>query len=226
MFADRKDAGMQLAQALEAYAQRDPIVLAIPRGGAEVGYQVAKRLRADFSLLIARKLPYPDNPEAGFGAVAEDGSTCTIERATRWMRRHEVDRILQFQRAEIERRIAVLRGGRPLPDLEGRTVILVDDGIAMGSTMRAAIRLCRNRNAGHVVVAVPVTGASTAREMRELADALVVLEIPPYFRAVAQVYERWRDVSDQEVLRIMARWETDQQADSGRVAKSPDEGPE
>ncbi len=209
MFADRKDAGEQLATALADYKGEEVVVLAIPRGGVEVGYRVAKGLDADFSLVIVRKLPFPSNPEAGFGAVAEDGSTVIIERAAYGLPRNTIERIVEFQREEVQRRIRVLRSGASLPDLTGKTVILVDDGIAMGSTMRAAIKLCKNQGAGRVVVAVPVTGERAAREIGALVDEIVVLEKPPFFRAVAQVYRNWYDVSDQEVLDIMEAWQSE-----------------
>lgn len=203
MFKNRKDAGEKLAKALEKYREENPIILAIPRGGVEVGLQVATKLNSGFSLIIARKLPFPDNPEAGFGAIAEDGSTFIFENAQYWLAGETIERIKQQQIAEIERRIKTLRGGKPLPEIAGKTVILIDDGIAMGSTMRAAIELCRNRKAGKVVVAVPVAGREVAEELREKVDELIVLETPAYFRAVAQVYERWYDVSDEEVLDLL-----------------------
>ena len=206
MFKDRRDAGERLARALADYKDRDAVVLAIPRGGAEVGYQVAKALGADFSLVVVRKLPFPDNPEAGFGAIAEDGSMVILKYADYRLLRDTVERVADFQRDEVRRRVEVLRSGEPLPNLAGKTVILVDDGIAMGSTMQAAIKLCRNASAGRIVVAVPVSGARTAQEIGELVDEMVVLETPPFFRAVAQVYRNWRDVSDREVIRIMNAW--------------------
>ena len=144
MFEDRRDAGKQLAQELEAYRDEGVLVLAIPRGGVEVGYQVAKHLDADLSLLIVRKLPYPDQPEAGFGALAEDGSTVILRDATRWLSEETINRVIDEQRREIERRLAVLRRGEPLPDLTGRTVILVDDGIGM-KTRRRLSSLSRSR---------------------------------------------------------------------------------
>jgi predicted phosphoribosyltransferase len=203
MFKNRKDAGEKLAQALEKYRTENPIILAIPRGGVEVGLQVAAKLNADFSLIIARKLPFPDNPEAGFGAIAENGSTFIFENAYYWLAGETIEEIKQQQIAEIERRIQALRKGDPLPDISGRTVILIDDGIAMGSTMRAAIELCKNKKAGKIVVAVPVAGREVAEKLQEKVDELVVLEIPAYFRAVAQAYERWYDVSDEEVLDLL-----------------------
>ncbi len=205
MFENRKDAGERLADALEEYRDKDILVLAIPKGGVEVGYCVARSLNAEFSILIARKLPFPGDQEAGFGAIAEDGSAFLVQHAGDWVSRSEIDRIIKIQKEEINRRIAVLRGGRPLPSIKGRTVILVDDGIAMGSTMRTAIMLCQKAGARKIVVAVPVTGEKTAREIEKLVDEIVVLVMPRPFYAVAQAYKNWYDVSDQEVIAIMDR---------------------
>ncbi len=207
MFQDRKDAGERLARALEAYRGTPGLlVLAIPRGGTEIGYEIARYLEADFDLLICRKLPYPFNPESGFGAIAEDGTIYINPRASIPMSEAEVLEIIRQQQEEIRRRIQVLRGGRPLPSLQGRTVILTDDGIAMGSTMHAAVEMCRKAGAARIVVAVPVAGPYAVAEFSRLADDLVVLESPPNFHAVAQVYRNWYDVSDEEVLAIMERW--------------------
>ncbi|MEE9455777.1 MAG: phosphoribosyltransferase family protein [bacterium] len=205
MFEYRKDAGERLARALEKYKGEDVLVLAIPRGGVEVAYEVAKYLGVDYSLLVARKLPYPHNPETGFGAVAEDGSIFIFERAAVWLGRKRIEKITKEQLREIIRRIDVLRKGKPLPEISGRTVVLVDDGLAMGSTMRAAIMLCKNKKAAKIVVAVPVAGREVANEIAAIVDELVVLEVPPFFQAVAQVYRNWYDVGDEEVLEIMAR---------------------
>jgi putative phosphoribosyl transferase len=205
-FQDRAEAGRQLARALEHYRDRDVLVLAIPRGGVEIGYQVARHLKAELSIIITRKLPYPDNPEAGFGAVAEDGSLYLDREAAGWLSKDTVRTIIREQEEEIHRRITALRGDRPLPPIAGRTVILADDGIAMGSTMMASISLCRHRKAGRIVVASPVSGPSTARMFEELADEAVILITPQLFRAVAEVYENWYDVSDQEVIAILKNW--------------------
>lgn len=205
MFRDRKEAGMRLGEALERFAVRDPLVLAIPRGGAAVGYEAARRLGAEFSLLVSRKLPYPEQPEAGFGAVAEEGNPVVLRSAFWHVPLERIDRIIDEQRAEIRRRVDLLRNGEPLPPMKGRTVILVDDGLAMGSTMRAGIALCRMKEAREIVVAVPVAGERAAREVDRLVDETVVLEVPPDFRAVADSYERWYDVPDAEVIEIMRR---------------------
>jgi len=206
VFEDRKDAGKRLADALEEYRDRDVLILAIPKGGVEVGYYVARSLHAQFSILIARKLPFPSDQEAGFGALAEDGSIFFVQDAGNWVSRSEIDRIIETQKEEIKRRIVVLRRGKPLPTIEDRTVILVDDGIAMGSTMRTAVMLCQKAEARKIIVAVPVTGEKTAREIGKLVDEIVVLVMPRPFYAVAQVYKNWYDVSDREVIAIMDRW--------------------
>jgi predicted phosphoribosyltransferase len=214
MFENRQDAGEQLAAALaDCKDGDDAVVLAIPRGGAEVGYQVAKALGADFSLVVVRKLPFPDNPEAGFGAIAEDGSIVILKHASYGLLQDTIERVIDLQRVELRWRVQMLRGGRPLPDLAGKTVILVDDGIAMGSTMRAAIKLCEKSGAGRIVVAVPVCGERTATELEALVDEIVVLEQPCFFRAVAQVYKAWHDVSEREVVRIMDGWKKQERLD-------------
>lgn len=206
MFKDREDAGEKLAGALEKYKDKQVLVLAIPKGGVQVGYQVAKFLSAQLYILIARKLPFPDEPEAGFGAIAEDGSTFIFENADKYLSKDTIEQIKQKQIEEIQRRIKVLRGGKPLPGIRGKTVILVDDGLAMGSTMQTAIKLCRNKHAKKIIVAVPVSGKDVAVHIGKLADEIVVLETPLFFQAVAQVYKTWYDVPDEEVFEIMKQW--------------------
>lgn len=206
MFKDRKDAGEKLVKRLRHYKDSDALVLAIPRGGVELGYEVANALHCELFILICRKLPYPHNPESGFGAISEDGSIFIYEAATGGMSDEEIERITQAQRQEIKRRISVLREGKPLPSLKDRTVILIDDGIAMGSTMHAAVQMCKNSGAAKIVIAVPVAGEHSKREFSQVVDELVILESPINFRAVAQVYEHWYDVSDAEVLALMRQF--------------------
>jgi predicted phosphoribosyltransferase len=206
MFQDRCDAGDQLARRLLKYRDEKPIVLAIPRGGVEVGVEIARSLLCDFSIVIVRKLPFPDNAESGFGAIAEDGSTWRVKHYRHAIPEETALRIQQAQQQEISRRIRVLRRGRPLPELGGRTVILTDDGIAMGSTMHAAVQLCKNHRAGKIITAVPVASPETAREFAKVTDETIVLEQPPHFFAVAQAYADWYDVSDEEVLHILERF--------------------
>jgi predicted phosphoribosyltransferase len=171
-----------------------------------VEYHVARWLRADFSIIITRKLPFPHNPESGFGAIAEDGSMFTHPLADEWVSESEQKRVIQEQKKEIERRKQKLRK-KELPKIKGRTIIVVDDGIAMGSTMRASIAMVKNRKAAHIVVAVPVAGRQRVQDMKELVDDIIVLATPRFFRAVARVYENWYDVPDKEVCAIMEKWD-------------------
>lgn len=205
MFQDRKDAGQQLGEALKMYKKCNGIVLAIPRGGVEVGSYVAEYLGVPLSLVVVRKLPLPENPEAGFGAIAEDGSAFFVDRVSNRLSSDVIQLILEEQKQELERRIQALREGKPIPSITGKIVILVDDGIAMGSTMQAAIMLCKNKKARKLVVASPVASQSTAEELAEVADDIVILEKPPFYRAVAEVYSNWYDVPDDEVISFMQK---------------------
>ncbi len=206
MFEDRKDAGKKLAKRLAKYKGKNVLVLGIPRGGVEVAYEVAEFLDTELSILVSRKLPFPFNPEAGFGAITEDGSTIIQDGAYSWLSREEIEKIIREQKQEMARRIRTLRKSKPLPKIKGRIVILVDDGLAMGSTMKASIRLCKNKEADKIIVAVPVSGESVGREIEGMVDEIVVLETPPFFQAVAQVYANWCDVQDSEVIEILDRW--------------------
>ena len=206
MFEDRADAGCRLALAVEKYKDENALVLAIPRGGVQVAYQIAKHINTELSIVISRKLPFPYNPEAGFGAIAEDGSIYLFPHASRLLSQEIINQIIRQQREEVKRRIKIFRGAASLPAIEGRTVILVDDGIAMGSTMRVSIMLCKNKNAEKIIVAVPVAGPDTAKEIGKLVDEIVVLETPPLFQAVAEVYLDWYDVPDSEVIETMKLW--------------------
>lgn len=205
MFKDRKDAGEKIARALKEYQGSNALVLGIPRGGALVGYYAAEILNLEFNLIVVRKLPYPENPEAGFGALAEDGSLYLNERAIHWVEEKTVKKVIREQQEETNRRVKALRRGIPFPDVKGRTVILVDDGIAMGSTMRAAVLMCENLRAEKIVVAAPVSGEETKGAFKEIADEVVIIETPRHFHAVAQAYEHWYDVPDEEVVEMMEK---------------------
>jgi len=205
IFRDRKDAGERLAKALKKYQGQGVLVLGIPKGGVEVGYEVAKFLNADFSILVSRKLPFPGNPEFGFGAISEDGSRFIISEYEEQLPEGALEDIIREQEAEIRRRITVLRGGKPLPEIKGRIVILVDDGIAMGSTIQASILLCKHKKAKKIIVASPVSGEKMEKELAGFADEVVILEKPVFFNAVAQAYEHWYDVPDKEVVNILEK---------------------
>lgn len=206
MFIDRKDAAIQLANELKRYMDKDVVVLGIPRGGAETGYYVARYLNAGFSILISRKLGHPMNPEFAVGAIAEDGSVYLSEIGLIELSKETVDALAEAQKKEIQRRIDILRKGEPLPPLKGKTVILVDDGIATGATLYAAIRMCRNIGVGKLVVAAPVSAIETKRELENEADEVVILETPALYRAVSQVYEHFYNLTDSEAWEFTERW--------------------
>lgn len=205
IFKDRKEAGQKLGKALEYYKHCDCVVLAIPKGGVEVGFYVALHLNLPFSIIVVRKLPFPENPEAGFGAIAEDESAYFVNKVYDWMPFEKIQRIIDEQKEEVKRRVTVLRNDAPLPHITGKTVLLIDDGIAMGSTMQAAVMLCRNQKAKKIVVASPVAAMETAMEMARIADEVVILSKPTDFRAVADYYQNWYDVSDEEVIEILQK---------------------
>lgn len=207
MFANRKEAGQRLAQALESYKWQNPLILAIPPGGAEVGFEVAKSLGADFSLVISRKLPFPDDPETSFGAITEDGSTYLHVNLVRQLSPDVVNTIKKEQLQEIQGAIGIFRHGRGLPDISGRTVMLIDDSLTLGATMKAAFLLCRKKHAAKIVVAVPVSGKKVMEEIRWLVDEAIALESPEFLYDVAQVYDHWSADSDENILNILAQWE-------------------
>lgn len=207
MFKDRVDAGQKLAKALINYQNDQPIVLAIPRGGIVVAYYVAKYLHGQLSILVARKLGFPSQPEAAFGAIAEDGSTYFSPGVKSYLTKHQINDIIQKEQQELKRRINYLRKGKPLPDMNNRNVILVDDGIATGSTLLASIKMCENRNAGKIAVAAPVSSTKTAEELEKWVDDLIILERIKNYYAVSQAYEKFTNESDETVLTYLEQWE-------------------
>lgn len=207
IFASRKEAGQKLALALAGYRGQNPLILAIPPGGAEVGLEVAKVLKGDFSLIISRKLPIPGDPATSFGAVAEDGSTYLHVNLVRELVPDSVSAVKAEQMRDIQRDIATLRKGRDLPNISGRTVILIDDGLIRGSTMKAAFLLCRKRHAARVIVAVPFSGKKVMDEIKWLADEVVALESLECIYETSQVYDRLSLLSDEDVIKILIQWE-------------------
>lgn len=209
VFTDRTEAGQLLGQRLERYRKAGPVVIALPRGGVPVGVEVAGLLGADLDLVIVRKIPIPFEPEAGYGAVTEDGTAVLNDPMVRQLHlsRPQIDRHVSEVRGEIARRAAVFRAKLPKAEPRGRTAIIVDDGLASGFTMAAAIQSIRNRQAREVVVAVPTASESAYDLIAPIADDLVALTIGrgPYF-AVAGYYRNWHDLTDQEVLSHLDAW--------------------
>lgn len=209
VFRDRVDAGERLAGLLTHLGGENPIVLALPRGGVPVAVQVGRALGAPVEILVSRKLGVPMQPELGFGALSEGGAAW-VEESTRRLLGIEDDQVEQVKEKEtreLARRVAVYRGGAPLPDLRGKTVIVVDDGVATGGTMRAAVRAARALGAGRVVAAVPVAAKETADALRGEVDEWVCVEEPEALWAIGLWYQDFGQLSDGDVLRWLGREE-------------------
>lgn len=211
-FADRHAAGRLLAErlgrdaALSAGDTR-PVVLALPRGGVPVAREVADLLGAPLDVLVTRKIGYPYQPELGVGAIAEGGEPVYDDDLLRrlGLTRSSLTQVVDRERSELSRRVAAYRGGRPPPDVAGRQVVLVDDGLATGVTARAALRSLRGRSARRTVLAVPVAAPSSAAAMRQEADEVVTLATPALFRAVGEWYISFGQVSDADVVALLSR---------------------
>jgi putative phosphoribosyl transferase len=206
-FRDRQDAGRGLAGRLAGYRGESPIVFALPRGGVPVGYEIAHALEAPLDIFIARKLGAPGREEFGIGAVAQGGVRVLNERAVEALEIPEeyIERVAKQETEEIERRLLILRGDRPQPEVEGRTAILVDDGLATGVTARAAVEALRRRNPGRLVLAVPVCAARSVKLLRSEVDELVCLEAPSNLMAISLWYQDFYQVGDEQVVDLLER---------------------
>jgi predicted phosphoribosyltransferase len=204
-FSDRVDAGERLAEALAEFKFQNGLVLAVPRGGVVVGYQIAQRLQLPLDVIVPHKLGAPDNPELAIGAVAEDGTTFLDDNLLTYMgvSRDYIREESLRQRQEINRRLQTYRQTSAPPEVRARDVIVVDDGIATGATMKAALASVRNRGAASVTVAVPVGPPSTIRELQKQADRVVCLFTPELFQAIGQFYDDFSQTSDDEVIELL-----------------------
>lgn len=218
-FHDRREAGRRLADRLRHLSgPPPPVVLALPRGGVPVGYEIATALGGELDVLIVRKLGVPWEPELALGAIASGGVRILNPEVVGPLSlgEDEIERIAADERRELERRERLYRGDRPTPEARGRTVVLVDDGIATGATVRAAIRALRERHPERIVVAVPVAPAETVARLREQADEVVCLESPEPFVAIGLWYEDFSPTSDTEVRELLARgWAEGADGDGG-----------
>jgi putative phosphoribosyl transferase len=205
-FRDRHEAGAALAQKLATFAHHpDVVVLALPRGGVPVAYEVASALGLPLDVFTVRKLGVPGHPELAMGAIATGGVQVLNDEVIEWLRPAPdvIDRIARTEMAELDRRERLYRGGRPPLDVEKKIVILVDDGLATGSTMRAAVQAVRRLHAGHVIVASPVGANDTCAMMRQVADDVVCVLSPERFIAVGAWYLDFSETSDDEVRRLL-----------------------
>jgi putative phosphoribosyl transferase len=207
VFKDRRDAGRQLGRRLSAYAALRPVVVALPRGGVPVAAEIAECLGAPLDVIVVRKIGLPWQPELAIGAVAE-GNVCVVNDALieeAGVSGDELVAAIGRERVELERRVRAYRGERSPLRLDGRVVILVDDGLATGYTARAAIEQIRRRGASRVVLAVPVAPEDNVATMGRVADELVVLQTPTWFFSIGEHYEDFRQTSDDEVVALLQR---------------------
>ena len=206
MFKNREEAGELLAQELIQF-RKDPsaILLALPRGGVAVAYQLSLALHLPLDVLITRKIGAPGNPEYALGAVSETGAVYWNREALLGLSltERQLSAAVQAQQKEVTRRVALYRQGRPFPDLNDRTVILVDDGLATGATFFASVATARQGNPRRVIGAIPVGPRSTVEEARKLVDQLIVLRVPDPFYAVGNLYRDFEQVEDREVLQYL-----------------------
>jgi predicted phosphoribosyltransferase len=207
-FRNRSDAGRVLAAKLGTYAKRpDVIVLALPRGGVPVAYEVARALDAPLDVFLVRKLGVPGHEEFALGAIATGGVRVINQDVVRGLGipPDMIDAVAAREQLELERRERLYRGDRPAPDVRGRTVILVDDGLATGATMYAAVKALRQQGAGRVVVAVPIAPPETCEQLREEVDDIVCAVTPEPFHAVGRWYEDFSQTTDDEVRDLLGR---------------------
>jgi predicted phosphoribosyltransferase len=205
-FRDRREAGQRLADALRPYAPRDPVVLGLPRGGVPVAFEVARRLDAPLDVCIVRKLGAPGHEEFAMGAIASGGVELLSEHTVRslGLTREQVAQVIGRERQELARRERAFRDGRPAVDVQGRTVILVDDGLATGASMQAAVMALRSRRPAAIVVAVPVASSTACADIRRIADVCVCLRTPEPFFGVGQWYANFGQTTDDEVRALLA----------------------
>lgn len=207
-FANRQEAGRELATMLHAFANRpDVVVLALPRGGVPVAFEVAEALHAPLDVFIVRKLGLPDNEEYAVGAIATGGVTTIDWRIADAVRitDNALDKLIARERVELERRERLYRGQRPAPVVKGRTVIVVDDGLATGATMHAAVVALRRLNPARIVVATPVASREADATLRGVADACMTAYLPAQLYSVGLWYEDYEQTTDEEVLDLLER---------------------
>lgn len=220
IFADRSAAGRLLAERLISLGIEKPLVLALPKGGVPVAAEIARALDGDLDLLITKRIVSPVHHEVAIGAIAEDGSVLWRTESLRYLGLHQndVEPYALVARRELRARARELRGGRTPISMRGRTVILVDDGLATGSSMQAAVEAVRRHGPAKIIVAVPVSPYETSEEIRAMVDELIVLRTPDTFYAVGQWYQDFRDVEIDEVIALLEKRRTkDSRESPGRA---------
>lgn len=207
LFEDRKAAGEALGRRLFQYADENPVILALPRGGVPVGYEIAKLLHAPLAIIAARKIGLPHHPEFGIGAISENNSAVFDEQtlASLGLSIKDVRDVIEQEKKELKRRVAVYRGTTDQPHISGRTVIVVDDGLATGVTARAAIQAVKKLHPKKIIYASPVCAHDSAQQLQGLVDDVICLATPLDFSAVGLWYHHFDQVTDQEVIALLEK---------------------
>lgn len=207
LFADRSEAAKHLASALSDIITKDSVVLAIPRGGVVVGFEVARILGLSLDVIVPRKIGAPGNPELAIGAMTEDGTKILDDELVSYLQVSEeyIEEESQRQKREIQNRLKLYRGTLQPLELKNRDVIIIDDGIATGSTMKAALASVRKRGVKTITVAIPVGPASTIRELEKVADRVICLYTPEPFYAIGEFYEDFAQTENEEVAELLRR---------------------
>jgi len=208
MFENRREAGQQLAQELSGYADReDVIVLGLPRGGVPVAFEVAKALGAPLDVFVVRKLGFPGNPELAMGAIASGDVRVMNQNVVRTIGVSDkaIERVIKEEREKLKEREEIYRGARPRVDLEGKTVLLIDDGLATGATMRAAVRALRQHNPEKIVVAVPTAPPETCAEFKKIVDEIICVTTPRMFMGVGGAYRDFSQTTNQQVRDMLEK---------------------
>lgn len=205
IFKNREEAGRTLGESLKRYKFENPVILAIPRGGVVIGYEVANIIKASLDVIVVRKIGAPTQPELGIGAVAEGGIEILDKELIKSLRipKNSVSEVIVREKNEIERRKSLYRGGRPMLDVKNRIVILIDDGLATGVSARAAISVVRKLKPKKIIFASPVCAKDTVKNMKHLVDGLFCILTPSYFSSVGLWYQNFDQVTDEEVSKLL-----------------------
>lgn len=205
IFENRQEAGKQLAIKLAKFQDESPIVLALPRGGIPIGFEIAKALHAPMDVLVVRKIGSPYNPELGIGAIAEDNVQVLDESTINLLKisKKELNRAINKQRKEVKRRVTLYRNNNPLPILKNKVIILVDDGLATGVTARCAIAFIKKRKPRQLIFASPVCAYGTVGKFKNLVDNVICITTPVNFAAVGSWYRQFEQVTDEEATKIL-----------------------
>lgn len=206
MFKDRAQAGKLLAEALQKYAHHPKaVVIGLPRGGVVVAYEVARKLHLPLDIVSPRKIGAPQNPELAIGAITETGEGVFDQQLIHHLKvtPEYIQKTVDFEKQKAQKRLLMYRKGLPPRNLAGKVVLIVDDGLATGATMKAAIQSIKIEKASKIIVGVPVSPSDTLEEIREMVDEVVCLSVPPFFQAVGEFYQAFDQTEDEEVIRLL-----------------------